>query len=232
MMSTHLLRPGDAVLDIGAADGYYAKAYGEHVGPTGHVLAVEPHPVAIEQLRERCAHQPWVCGMQVAVGAEAGRVVLYSDGDEHKRSSLYPENLLTSGESYSVTMTTLDVLVANMLKRPRLIKIDAQGAEAAILRGATETLTQPIWWVLELWNEGLRHAGSSVAEVLNYFRAGFVPAHPDGGIVSWSQAQADAERQTSHSSVDLLFIPRAGRPETWCWRTITPSTGGRQGMIA
>jgi hypothetical protein len=58
-----------------------------------------------------------------------------------------------------------------------LMKMDAQGAEALILRGATRTLAGRVGTlVIELWPTGLRNCGTSLDELLDRLEHdGFVP---------------------------------------------------------
>jgi len=49
------LRPGDVFLDVGCHYGIYSVLASKLVGPEGRVIAVEPHPGALEVLRENVA---------------------------------------------------------------------------------------------------------------------------------------------------------------------------------
>jgi ubiquinone/menaquinone biosynthesis C-methylase UbiE len=49
------LKPGDIVLDAGAGRGSFAAAAARTVGPTGKVIAVDEHPLAIAAIRKRAA---------------------------------------------------------------------------------------------------------------------------------------------------------------------------------
>lgn len=54
------VRPGDAVLDLGAGDGWWTAHFAERVGPTGSVYAAEISEQLVGQLRNRFAKQPQV----------------------------------------------------------------------------------------------------------------------------------------------------------------------------
>jgi FkbM family methyltransferase len=194
------LRPGDGVIDVGASDGIYASVWAQTVGPTGLVLAVDPG--AYED--RRLGGISWY---SAAVGAACGEAAFYVSG-EPRRSSLHRANVGHLSNEYVVPMTTIDHLVASTQRIPRLIKVDAQGAEADILKGAVQALTLPIVWVLELWRDGLARAGATVAEVLAPFRAQrYTPATVYGLSVTWAQAEKDANRREGPSSTDILLIP-------------------------
>ena len=66
---------GDSVVDVGAAFGHLMLILARHVGPAGHVLAIEPHPRLCRLLRatlarHRLAH---VTVVTAAAGCRAGR---------------------------------------------------------------------------------------------------------------------------------------------------------------
>ena len=153
---------GDGVIDIGANDGTWACGFAERVGDTGHVLAVEPDPVTCERAIERCRMLPQVTVLQAAVGAASGMRLLYRDPDDSRRSSLWERNVIAVGGGHiDVPVMTLDE-IAGRVPNLAAIKIDAQGAEVDILRGAPETLARRLIWQLEYWPLGFVVAGSPV----------------------------------------------------------------------
>jgi FkbM family methyltransferase len=204
------LKPGDVVLDVGANNGIYAENYARAVGPTGAVLAIEPHPLAVEEARTWAARYPWLTVMQVALADEAGRRPLYCYQNDALRASLWAANVNHEAPgSQPVNVTTLDTVVASMPRVPRLIKLDTQGAEAAILAGAAETLAKPIVWVVEIWSLGLANAGSSAEAVIDTFKAhGYCPHAQNGNPQDWDTVTANAARKQGHSSIDVVFVPR------------------------
>jgi FkbM family methyltransferase len=47
-------RPGDVIIDVGAGRGEDVLPFSRAVGPTGRVLAIEPHPISFAMLQEFC----------------------------------------------------------------------------------------------------------------------------------------------------------------------------------
>lgn len=208
-LSRRVLQPGDAVLEIGAADGEHTRIYAERVGPTGSVVAVEPHRAHIVALRTLAATYPWVILRETAVGAVGGDGCLQVDRAHSKCSSLYRGNVGEPGDSYAVPVTTVDALVQSMPQCPAVIQVDAQGAEAAILRGATRVLSLPIVWVVELWRDGLATAGDSVDDVIEMFRAhAFAPSTVAGHACEWSDVSRVANARSGWSYCDFVMWPR------------------------
>jgi FkbM family methyltransferase len=198
---------GDGVLDIGAHVGRYTQAYAKVVGPTGCVLAVEPDASSLSRIA--ALGLPHVRVLQVAMGHPdwLGHT-LACDADDARRNSLWAANTITpSTLGCIVNVETVDY-VAPTIPRLRGIKIDAQGAEAHILDGATETLKRPdLVWAVELWPEGLRNAGRSVREVADIFSAaGYHPVASHGR--TWDQLVTLIEPYTGHKSTDVVLTHR------------------------
>ena len=203
------VKPGDVVIDIGANVGDTVRHYAERVGPTGFVLAVEPHPVSAETLRARFADRPWVQVREAAVGTAQGYQMLYDDAQDSRRASLWESNVLKPSEqAYPVPMATLDELAAACPRVPALIKMDAQGAEAEILASGPETLREQPIVFLELWREGLSNAGATVADVLGPLEySGYTPHLAGVGPSTWPAVAATAARTSGHGAIDVLCLP-------------------------
>lgn len=134
-----------ALVDVGANNGFYSLL-AAHLGKPA--LAIEPDAGNLVVLRANCH------GKQVeivpAVLAEAeGEAVLYGDGD---MASLDPD-WQGVGRHFrqSVRALTLDGVLAGRWTQGRLlIKVDVEGAEALVLRGASATLRRepkPLWLI-------------------------------------------------------------------------------------
>ena len=197
--SQECTRPGQVIVDIGANVGSFTRDFVGAVGREG-VWAIEPHPDCQSALQKVLAPDHV---LQMAVTDTEGETVLYrSVQTEH--GSLYAANVLSEQGPIPVRAVTLDGLQARgELPSPiHLIKVDAQGAEMAILRGAEQLLrTQRPIWFLELWAQGLTEAGSSVAEVIRTLReAGYALVNH----YSWEQVERDCVRMQAHGSLDIL----------------------------
>jgi FkbM family methyltransferase len=132
-------RPGSVVIDVGAHIGYFTLLGAKLVGSGGHVHAFEPDPRLRPRVEEH-AHANglnWVTVNQTALLDHAGDVSL----------SL-PEQLGWASVSdtdgdVQVTATTLDAYVDERRIDPAavsFVKIDAEGVEAAVIRGGRSTL--------------------------------------------------------------------------------------------
>jgi FkbM family methyltransferase len=128
------VRPGDVVFDLGANAGFYTLLSAKLAGPTGRVVAFEPVPRNLGYLRRHLAINGCenVTVVAAAVADRLGRA-RFHDGPAHTVGAL------TDDGEYEVDVTTLDDVAG---VAPKVIKIDVEGAEAAVLRGARRVLRE------------------------------------------------------------------------------------------
>lgn len=209
-IADRFLASGDAVLEIGAACGEFTRVYADRVGPTGFVLAVEPHRESYRALLKAYRDYSWVTALPVAVGSGEGDEVFLASQTVPNTSSFWAKNVIDPSESYEVVVTTVDALVRSMPCAPRVIQVDAQGAEAAILRGATKTLALPIVWVIEVWATGLLRAGAEVRDICALFQAyAYTPYSLLGKRLDWDTAHAYAAGRARNAHADFMMVPDA-----------------------
>ncbi|MEQ1645315.1 MAG: FkbM family methyltransferase [Pyrinomonadaceae bacterium] len=126
-----VIRPGSVFFDIGANVGYYTVLASRLVGEAGNVVAFEPVPRNIEFLRQHIELN------------SAANVILkplaVSDRQGTVRFSLGPDSAMghigEDGE-LEVATTTLDDVVSELGITPDVMKIDVEGAEREVFRGA------------------------------------------------------------------------------------------------
>jgi len=140
------LGEGDTAIDVGAHAGQYALIMAAMCGSSGHVAAFEPDPYARRLLHRNIALNPRIKAPTVealAVSDAPGEAVLYSRGG-NSQSSLARSGVGDAGigaETIKVPVVTLDgYLDERGLPEPRWIKIDTEGAEISILKGAPKLL--------------------------------------------------------------------------------------------
>lgn len=193
-----LLKPGDGVIDVGANEGWFSRQYADIVGRNGYVLAVEPGLEAA--MRCRNDRPPQLHVLEAALSREEGRRVLFQDIDQ-KRNTLFQANVVQQTGTRSVRTTTLDIAAAEV-PNLRAIKMDAQGSEMDILAGGHETLRKDCLWYVEIWPNGLKHAGSSVDALLSMFDTyGYQPI----GETWQSILEYAAREQSEHGATDVVF---------------------------
>lgn len=140
------LAPGDVCIDVGANAGFFTTLAALCVGPSGRVVAFEPHPGARAALQALIAHNGVADRVDV-ISAAAGScsapaVALHLSGDP-VLSTLVPEQSPLRADfafdrSIHVPLTTIDAWTdSHPAAAPRIavIKIDVEGFESEVIAG-------------------------------------------------------------------------------------------------
>jgi len=162
------LRPGMVVVDVGAHEGLFTHLAAALVGPTGRVWAIEPAPGNFRVLGRKAAAFPHVTAVHAAASDRNGIARFALDADNSTRHSLFTANVGRRWRSWPVRTVALARVLPADLPRLDLIKIDTQGAEPQVLRGARPAIKKhrPVI-VFELWPTGWRSGGHEPAAVLD-----------------------------------------------------------------
>ena len=132
------------VLDVGASRGQFALFAGSRF-KGAKIISFEPLPEAMADLKRVLGHE--VETHQTAVGSVSGHAWINVSGNDDSSSLLaigprqeveFPGTAAVG--SIEVPVTTLDEVLTDDLARPCLLKIDVQGLELEVLKGATKTL--------------------------------------------------------------------------------------------
>src|SRR5215467_7009727 len=142
-----VLKPGDIAVDAGAHIGFFTVQMADVVGPTGGIYAFEPVTANADLLRRSILENRFEDRVELhcaAVGAATGSAAL-----------TYPRETLNTGGAYMLGEGTsalpghetrpVDVVALDQVcvRRPvRVIKMDVEGAEPLVLRGAATLLTE------------------------------------------------------------------------------------------
>ncbi len=147
--------PGMVALDVGANVGAYALLLGQWVGPTGTVVAFEPSPHTFVGLSRHVTLnglQQIVRPVMSAVGAEEGLMPLIVSGPSGESRLAHDAVSVSDGalldvepddqtpRVVSTPVTTIDHFCAQERIEPDFVKIDVEGWELEVLRGARETI--------------------------------------------------------------------------------------------
>jgi FkbM family methyltransferase len=138
-----LLRAGDNVLDIGANHGAVTLHCAARLNGSGAVHAVEPQPELVEQIRRsvQLSGYSGVTVHEVAVSDTSGQSTLSIPAGHTGAASI--AHGLNGGDGCHRTIRTIrtaDFLTQVGVAHWRLWKIDVEGHEAAVIRGAFDYL--------------------------------------------------------------------------------------------
>jgi FkbM family methyltransferase len=136
-----LLEPGDKVIDIGANYGVYTLSMARTVGPEGHVWAFEPASGTANLLAEGIAANGFahVNLERSALSCNRGTAQLSLNQNSELNALLHGETPAEASET--VALVTLDDCMQRYGWRDiELVKIDAEGEEANILKGGERFL--------------------------------------------------------------------------------------------
>jgi FkbM family methyltransferase len=174
---TQAIKPGDVFVDAGANVGIFTTLAAKLVGSTGRVFSFEPDPFNQKILRtnvEKNGFWKWVHIHNAAAGAKQGRKFLYqsiNNTGDHRTWNDGKEERPTA----SVEVQSIDDVMESF-NRIDVLKVDVQGDEMNVLRGAEQVIDRSLGMFLsiEYWPYGLTQNGSSPVEFADWLFSRFV----------------------------------------------------------
>jgi FkbM family methyltransferase len=130
--------------DVGANEGFFVCHLAQMIGRRGKIYAFEPVPETFAKLAysvSRLGLTAWVKPIPAAVLDSSGLVQLSWPDRNSLKAQVTPR--LNRRANHRLTWANaipLDTFCALVGSRPSLVKIDAEGSEPAVLRGAAHLL--------------------------------------------------------------------------------------------
>lgn len=198
------------VFDVGANEGQSAREFLRRF-PGARIFSFEPTPAIFERLRRFADDQPLVTPVNKALGEAPGTATL-NENAFHQTNSLLPAsprsadylgpNVVERQRTINVELTTLDSFCREArISRIDLLKLDVQGFELSVLKGAREML-------------GSQRIGCLVLEV------SFIPLYENQATLP------DLLGLLSGQQYDLMgfydFAHSAGHRLMWCEMMFSP----------
>ena len=174
-----LVRPGHVVLDIGANVGAHTLPLARLVGPTGRVICFEPTDFAFRKLVINVRSNPDLVArltliQAMLVGAANGSVpeALFSSWPLRSGHDLHALHGGRAMTTHGARATTLDAALDEVgVGCVDFVKMDVDGHECGVLRGATDTLRQGPRILMELAPYVLDETGASIEELVEILGA-------------------------------------------------------------
>jgi FkbM family methyltransferase len=138
------LSPGAHVLDVGANIGYFPLVTSRAIGPSGRLLGFEPAPDVFAILK-RNVQQAGATNVEVfpwAIGAK-NEIAKFQLSEVPNWGSLIRDETLRPTRSIDVEVKRIDDLVQRFPGfHPTVLRMDVEGGELMVLRGAEDTLRE------------------------------------------------------------------------------------------
>lgn len=160
-------------IDIGANIGKFSIIMGKKIDNKGKVLAIEPHPDNFKILQRNIElnNLKNVTALNLACSNKKGNLQLFLDEDgTGGHSTIKSKKTKTGNNKIWVRAETLDSIIKKeKIKKVDLIKIDVEGAEANVLRGAIKTLNKSHPKIIfEAWDEQYLKKVKRILDKFNY----------------------------------------------------------------
>lgn len=200
-----MLFPSDLVFDVGSHHGLHTVVMARR---SARVIAIEPNPHNIAILRRNVAVNRLknVVVRQAAVGDSIGKIALPQDSGEGGVLLEKSKSLPT----INVDLLPLDHMAAEY-GFPQFLKIDVEGFEGRVLKGASEIIRRRPEIMIEVHVDWVSRYGSSVEEVvdllhLDSYRVWVLPYFLEE-VKPWG---GDDLRQYRSPKFTLFLMPKAG----------------------
>jgi FkbM family methyltransferase len=201
IIASGLLPPNSVSVDVGCNVGLYASIL---VRCTARTIAFEPHPRNAAYLRKLKIRRCEIVEAAVsdAPGRQVLRVPVEADLEMHALGAISGSEVNDpSAAQYDVQVVTLDASLPPRLsagERIGFIKIDVEGHELAVLRGAGNIIGEhkPILLV---------ETGARSEQAMNELFQFLIPRGYRAKMTSDGRSLSDAE--PSSSATNMLFMP-------------------------
>ncbi|MGA9883793.1 MAG: FkbM family methyltransferase [Candidatus Acidiferrales bacterium] len=205
-----ILKSGMTFFDIGSFHGIYALVAARRLGRQGRVVAFEPSPVQRRRLKLHLRMNGFrsVRVESCAVGVDNATSEFFAivDGDM-TRGGLRPPASPDTVRSLPVEVVSLDQYVLeNSMHGVDVIKLDVEGAELDVFRGATRVLTKMrptiLCEILDLATRAWGYEAREIIDMLERYDFAWFEFGPDGTLMPH-------QIQARYSEVrNYLAVPR------------------------
>lgn len=147
----------NTIIDVGANKGQFALAISTEY-PVANVYSFEPLPDEYLALQKNCKDQKKCKTFNVALGSSNGQIEFYKTGYSLASSALKPTAFHINNTDYSTEVSSIQVPVRRLDEMgtsidyvtPVLLKLDVQGFEKEVIKGASTILDKIDFILIEV----------------------------------------------------------------------------------
>jgi FkbM family methyltransferase len=206
-----LIKPGDIVFECGTHHGLSAMLLSKWVGTEGKIVTFEinPHNAAIARQNIELNNIKNIILEEKGLGSNKSSQKIFNKSN----SSVTPANIISLGwlknfiyGTNEVEIITLDDYAQTQSTLPTFLKIDVEGYESEVLKGATKILKTLPKLEIEIHTEILSRYNTSVKEILE-----LIDIESYQTWVQWSDQQEPQPfdlQQEIDRRVHLFAIPK------------------------
>ena len=131
-----VLKHGDIAIDIGANKGSFTHSLSRFVGKTGTVFAFEPQKVLFNYLKDMCRSNVVVKSTPLSNKRKSAEFFIPANGDSPGATLVKGDHIPNGWIPVKVSTDSLDSILKDIKKPIKAIKIDVEGHELEVLKGA------------------------------------------------------------------------------------------------
>lgn len=205
---------GGTIVDVGANIGVFTVACARATLGKGHVVALEPSPATFEKLKFTCARLGVtnVELLPIAAACENTRRRFVAGGIHDLRHHLADARREPDSQSIDIETRRLDDVCGERAGSVTLLKVDVEGHEVEVLRGAARILENGrARLIVEVYPRALEAAGASVAVLRDLLSRTHVCAmivRQDGTL---QEGASEFVVEPPHEMLNTLWVPRSPR---------------------
>jgi len=184
------IQEGMVVVDVGAHIGLLSAVIAKKLKASGNVYSFEPTPSTFLVLRNTIkinGLENSIRPVQAALSNKSGKTIFYISNNTVDNSNSLVNNRRSDRkeEAVDVVLYSLDdFLKQENVRRLDFIKIDAEGAELQVLRGAQQSIANyhPLI-ILAIHPQSIKNFGDSLEEIWDFIHSNKYNAHLEGRII-------------------------------------------------
>lgn len=222
------LQKGDTAIDVGANIGFFTCLMSKMVGDSGHVVSYEPAPDNLQVLHHNVRANQMTNTLLIPkpCWSKEQELVLHLNADNRSSHSIYDpgewyDNIMSRANPEAIpTHTTLLDIAPCAHDKVRLIKIDAEGADMEVLKGAKGLLTKHRvpFIIFEFNPMGMHQAGWTAPECRQFMRElgyDMFFLHEDGSLPALVPEKVEVAFLHGVRAMNVLFSRLDAISQAW-----------------